>query len=149
MITGGYMKDSVTGEAIDVIDITGGTIFLASNLVVPFTTGGGGGGGDTKEDIYTYFTSAGRQNTFRADISTLPTLTDIEASTILAKETTVATRASQTSVDAIPTNPLLSTDTILNNLDATISSRLSTANGQKINTNTIKASKLIPASETF
>lgn len=30
-------------------------------------------GGDTKEDIYGYFTSSGRQNTFRAD------LTDVEA----------------------------------------------------------------------
>lgn len=35
----------------------------------------------------------------------------------------VSTRASQTSVNSIPTNPLLTTDTRLNNLDATISSR--------------------------
>jgi hypothetical protein len=74
VITGGYMKDSVTEEAIDVIDTTGGTIFLAPEHVVPFTTSGGGGaGGDTKEDIYTYFTSSGRQNTFRADVSALAT----------------------------------------------------------------------------
>lgn len=72
VITGGYMKDSVTEEAIDVIDITGGTIFLAPEHVVPFSTSGGGGG-DTKEDIYTYFTSAGRQNTFKADVSGLAT----------------------------------------------------------------------------
>jgi hypothetical protein len=93
VITNGYAKDSVTGEAIDVIDTSGGTIFMAPDRVVPFTTSGGGGG-DTKEEIYTYFTSSGRQNTFRADVS------------------------------AIPTNPLLTNDARLNNLDATISSRL-------------------------
>jgi hypothetical protein len=52
-----------------------------------------------------------------------PTLAQIEGSTVLAKEATVATRASQASVSAIPTNPLLTTDVRLNNLDATISSR--------------------------
>jgi hypothetical protein len=40
----------------------------------------------------------------------------------VANETTVASRATQTSVDAIPTNPLLTTDTRLNNLNAPISS---------------------------
>lgn len=52
-----------------------------------------------------------------------PTMRDIEASSVLAKEATVASRASQTSVNAIPTNPLLTTDTRLNNLDAAISTR--------------------------
>jgi hypothetical protein len=42
----------------------------------------------------------------------------------LALEASVQTRATQTSVDAIPTNPLLTTDTRLNNLDAAISTRL-------------------------
>jgi hypothetical protein len=56
-----------------------------------------------------------------------PTLAQIEASTVLAKEATVATRATQTSVNAIPTNPLLTSDVRLNNLDATVSSRLATA----------------------
>jgi hypothetical protein len=42
-----------------------------------------------------------------ARIEQLPTLAQIEASTLLAKEATVATKASQTSVDAIPTTPLL------------------------------------------
>jgi hypothetical protein len=40
----------------------------------------------------------------------------------VANETTVASRATQTSVDSIPTNPLLTTDTRLNNLNAPISS---------------------------
>jgi hypothetical protein len=40
----------------------------------------------------------------------------------VANETTVANRATQTSVNAIPTNPLLTTDTRLNNLNAPIGS---------------------------
>lgn len=51
-------------------------------------------------------------------VTARPTLAQIEASTVLAKEATVAAR---------PTNPLLTSDSRLNNLDATISSRLATA----------------------
>jgi hypothetical protein len=40
----------------------------------------------------------------------------------VANETTVASRSTQTSVNAIPTNPLLTTDTRLNNLNAPIGS---------------------------
>jgi len=78
IIANGYGRDSVTGEAIDTIDVTGGTIFIAPDHVVPFSTGGGSGG-DTKEDIYTYFTSAGRQNTFRADVSDVADNADVTA----------------------------------------------------------------------
>lgn len=106
VISGGQGVDADTGDAIDVIDTSGGTIFCTPNIVIPFATGGGGGGGDTKEDIYTYFTSSGRQNTFRADTTGL---------------------ATSAAVAAIPTNPLLATDARLNNLDATVSSRLATA----------------------
>jgi hypothetical protein len=66
------------------------------------------------------------------------TLAEIEASTVLAKVGSAMnlvssydaakTAASQLSVNAIPTNPLLTNDVRLNNLDATISSR-STYNG--------------------
>jgi hypothetical protein len=42
----------------------------------------------------------------------------------VANETTVASRSTQTSVNAIPINPLLTTDSRLNNLDITISSRM-------------------------
>jgi hypothetical protein len=56
-----------------------------------------------------------------------PTLAQIEASTVLAKEATVATRATQTSVSAIPTTPLLAADTRLDNLDTPISTRLATS----------------------
>jgi hypothetical protein len=41
-----------------------------------------------------------------------------------------STRASQASVSAIPTNPLLTTDARLNNLDATISSRSTLTAGE-------------------
>lgn len=49
------------------------------------------------------------------------TVADIRSG--LALEATLATKASQASVSAIPTNPLLTTDTRLNNLDAAISTR--------------------------
>jgi hypothetical protein len=76
-------------------------------------------GGATAEDIWSYAT--------RTITSGGITLTQIEGSTILAKEATVAAKASQASVNAIPTNPLLTSDTRLNNLDAAVSSRLATS----------------------
>jgi hypothetical protein len=66
-------------------------------------------------------------DTLQTSVNSKPSLANIEASIILAKEATVATKASQSSVDSIPTNPLLTSDTRLNNLDATISSRLASA----------------------
>lgn len=56
------------------------------------------------------------------------TLTEIENSTVLAKEITLNTKASQSSINAIPINPLLATDSRLNNLDVAISTRLAAAN---------------------
>ena len=69
----------------------------------------------------------GQLSAISANLATKPTLAQIEASTVLAKEATVAAKASQTSVNAIPTNPLLTTDARLNNLDATVSSRLASS----------------------
>jgi hypothetical protein len=69
----------------------------------------------------------GQLSTISVNLATKPTLAQIEASTVLAKEATVAAKASQTSVNAIPTNPLLTTDARLNNLDATVSSRLASS----------------------
>jgi hypothetical protein len=83
------------------------------------TSGGGGGGGATAADIWAYPT--------RTITSGGITLTEIEGSTVLAKEATVAAKASQASVNAIPTNPVLTTDARLDKLDATISSRLATS----------------------
>ena len=51
-----------------------------------------------------------------------PTLAQIEGSTILAKESTLADKASQASVNLIPTNPLRDNDSRLLNLDFPISS---------------------------
>jgi len=68
-----------------------------------------------------------------------PTLAEIEASTVLAKQATVAAipttpllaanyiAPDNAGIAAIPTNPLLSVDARLNSLDAAISSRLATA----------------------
>ena len=79
-----------------------------------------GGGGETKEDIYTYFTDAGRQNTFRADIVNLESKIQADArqTTLIGEHDTT-----QALVTQRPTNPVLSTDTRLNNLDAAVSSR--------------------------
>lgn len=54
-------------------------------------------------------------------MDTIPTLWEIEGSSVLAKEATVSSRASQTSINAIPTNPLLTNDVRLDYLDAPIS----------------------------
>ena len=55
-----------------------------------------------------------------------------------ASNTVVNTRASQTSVNAIPTNPLLTNDSRVSNLDATISSRAT-----QVSVNTIPTNPLI------
>jgi hypothetical protein len=39
IITGGYATDFTTGDAIDIIDTTGGTIFLTPNHVIPYAAG--------------------------------------------------------------------------------------------------------------
>ena len=86
-------------------------------------TSGGGGSGATAQEVWEYAT-----RTLTSGVGA--TLAQIEGSTVLAKESTVATRASQASVSAIPTNPLLTTDARLNNLDATISSRSTLTAGE-------------------
>lgn len=104
VITGGYMKDSVTEEAIDVMDTSGGTIFLAPEHVVPFATGGGGGGGDTKEDIYSYFTGSGREDAFKADISALATEANVDAKHTLE----------MAAIDDLPTAIEITADVVAN-----------------------------------
>ena len=61
--------------------------------------------------------------------------TNARASNLDNLDATVSSRATQTSVSAIPTNPLLTTDGRLNNLDATISSRASQTSVNAIPTN--------------
>ena len=62
-------------------------------------------------------TSIASQNASKADISALA------LDSTVAKEATLVSKASQASVDLVPTNPLLTDDSRLDNLDATISSR--------------------------
>jgi hypothetical protein len=77
IITNGYGVRDTTGLALDLIDTTGGTLFCAPDHVVGYATGSSEGGGDSKEAIYTYFTSSSRQNAFKADVSALATKTDL------------------------------------------------------------------------
>lgn len=69
--------------------------------------------------------------------NTLPTLSQIESSSILAKEITLQAKASQASVNAIPLSPLLTSDIRLDTLDAKISTRASSTAVSNIPTNTL------------
>lgn len=72
VIAGGYGKDLTTGDAIDIIDTTGGTIFNAPDRVVPFATGGGGGGA-TATEVWNFATrtlSAGGVTAIQAGLAT-------------------------------------------------------------------------------
>jgi hypothetical protein len=67
-------------DAIKVVTDRLDTALVLDGAVYQFTTNalenapsGGGGGGDSKEDIYTYFTSSSRQDTFKANVSGLST----------------------------------------------------------------------------
>lgn len=55
-ITGGWGRDSVTGETVTLIDTSGGTIFSNPDLVVAYETAGGGAGGPTAAEIWAYST---------------------------------------------------------------------------------------------
>jgi hypothetical protein len=117
----------------------------ASNLPVLNPTSGGGGitlysGGKvlltasagiapSEAQIKTWLREELAVEMARIDVatSTRATLIQIEASTIIAKEATLSTKATQASVNLIPVNPLLTTDARLNNLDAAVSTRLATS----------------------
>jgi hypothetical protein len=109
-----YLNDPANGEIPAEVDVRFGTEYalsrtgtchvppaesVALNVPVDDTVGSyvGGGGGASAEDIYAYFTADSRADAFKADVS------------------------------AIPTNPLLTNDVRLDNLDATVSSRLATS----------------------
>jgi hypothetical protein len=49
VITGAYVRDGITGQAIDIIDTSGGTIFIAPDHVVAFAVGSGVTPGDISE----------------------------------------------------------------------------------------------------
>ncbi len=114
---------------------------LASSYTAPTTP-------PTAAEIYTEFTTGSNEDAFKADVSGLATQSSINAlndfdpvADTVARVTLVDTTTANTDmrgtdgantvapdnagIAAIPTNPLLTTDTRLNNLDATISSRSS------------------------
>jgi hypothetical protein len=105
-LIGGWAVDSETGKSIDLIDNTGGTLFSAPDHVVSYAVSGGSGGA-TAAEVWSYGTrrlsSAG--------------ITDIQSGL-----------ATSSAVSSIPTNPLLSDDTRLSYIDASISSRASESN---------------------
>jgi len=74
--------------------------------------------------ISTRLSSAGYTSPDNTTIGTINTKIGTPSISLSAD---IATRASQTTLDAIPTNTLLSNDSRLNNLDETISSRLATS----------------------
>lgn len=125
VITGGYMKDSVTEEAIDVIDTSGGTIFLAPEHVVPFATGGGGGGA-TAADIWTYASrtlSAGGVSAIQSGLAT-------EANAAINRELILdETDLIKAKTNNLPTDPTSTADLVI------------------VNENVQKASLLVPATQ--
>ena len=67
-------------DAIKIVTDRLDTALVVDGAVYQFTTNalenapsGSGGGGDSKEDIYNYFTSSSRQDTFKADVTGLST----------------------------------------------------------------------------
>lgn len=125
VITGGYMKDSVTEEAIDVIDTSGGTIFLAPEHVVPFATGGGGGGA-TAADIWTYASrtlSAGGVSAIQSGLAT-------EANASINRELILdETDLIKAKTNNLPADPTSTADLVI------------------VNENVQKASLLVPATQ--
>jgi hypothetical protein len=55
-ITGGWGRDSVTGETVTLIDNTGGAIFSNPDLVIAYETSGGGGSGASAAEVWAYST---------------------------------------------------------------------------------------------
>ena len=53
VIVDGYGVDGDTGDPLDILDTTGGTIYCAPPHVVAYSTGGGGGGASAA-DVWTY-----------------------------------------------------------------------------------------------
>jgi hypothetical protein len=74
-----------------------------------------------------------------ATLTNRPTLLQIEGSTVLAKELTVASRATQASVNLIPTNPLRDNDARLNFIDASIATSASSILSAISNLNNLSA----------
>lgn len=88
-LTGGYGRDATTGSIVDIIDTSGNNIFpLPDHVVNNIVTVGGA-------NIIT-----GDASTILTELSGKPTLAQIEGSTILSKETTVAARPTLAQIEA-------------------------------------------------
>lgn len=127
VITNGWGRDSVTGETIDIIDTTGGSIFSNPDLVIAYETTGGGGA--TAADVWSYSTRALTTGGITAIQSGLATQADIAA---LNNLSAAQVTAALTGYDA-PTKAELD-----------IAQASIEANQAIINTGIKKASKLIP-----
>jgi len=70
VLSGGYIVDMTTGNAIDLVDDTGGTLFLAPNHVVSFATGSG----VTPSDVTAIANAV--QTSLDDDFAAIPTATE-------------------------------------------------------------------------
>jgi len=108
-----------------VID-TSDVVYVPGDYDIVFTAGTVDGK-DLTRTILRTFSLENRNtdaNVIRIAGQTANAATAVTFPALVANETTAASRATQTSVNAIPTTPLLATDVRLDNLNATISSRM-------------------------
>lgn len=168
VITNGWGRDSVTGETIDIIDTTGGSIFSNPDLVIAYETTGGGGA--SAADVWSYSTrtlSTGGVTAVQAGLATsaeITALNDVSATDVWAATTRTLSTGGVTAVQAgLATSAEIAAlndlsaaevnaevDTALADYDAPTKTELDTAIGTVttnqgvINVGVQKASKLIP-----
>lgn len=168
VITNGWGRDSVTGETIDIIDTTGGSIFSNPDLVIAYETTGGGGA--SAADVWSYSTrtlTTGGVTAVQAGLATsaeIAALNDISATDVWAAgtrelsaggvtaiQTGLATGASISALNNLSAAQVnAEVDTALADYDAPTKAELDTAqasiesNQSVINVGVQKASKLIP-----
>ena len=154
-ITGGYGVDSVTGSVADILDVTGGSIFPVVDHVVSsvVTVSGGNVVTGTAADIIAALPSAVANATAvrtelgtelaRLDVAvstrsatTPPTeaeiVTAMEASTVLAKEATVASRLGASSYQAAPSAASVASAVLAAAAAAPIAANVESINGTGI-----------------
>lgn len=121
-ITGGWGRDSVTGETVTLIDTSGGTIFSNPDLVIAFETSGGGGGGATAAEVWSYvsrtLTSGGGGGLDAAGVRAAIGMASANLDTQLAALPTATENATQVRTE-------LTTE--LARIDVATSTRLATA----------------------
>jgi hypothetical protein len=117
--------DGKAGMHLLVIDFSADpTFYVAGKDYHIVFTAGTVDGVDLTRTVYGRFSIRNRNaqaNVVRIAGQTVTASAAVSFPAVVANETTVASRASQVSVDAIPTNPLLTTDPRLANLNAPIS----------------------------